>query len=323
MTRYLFLLFLIVLAACEPAATTLPTRARLATETDIPPAPEVGQSVFAPTATATDTPPATATPSETRETAEPPLSGTPSATITPTITYTPSSTITTTPTQTYTPAPTIGPDERPLVGLAFTALAATVLPTDYVVPGFEGTDIAPQTTTPGAAVIGSVGSATQPANSNCPQNPSGGFGAVYQANPNLAAQLGCPLSDSPQQIPAARQPFERGAMIWLNGEIAVLFDLNSSLGRYDDTFTEGVDPETSSETPPAGYFAPVRGFLKIWGNQPSVRNGLGWATAAEQGLTATVLNFENGRMIWLAGTDEILVLFNAPTNTWRSFPGTY
>ncbi|MCA9915798.1 MAG: hypothetical protein KC496_20730 [Anaerolineae bacterium] len=316
MTRKIILLFLILAAvsACQPEQSVLPTRARLATATDAPAPTEVGQTVFDPTATATDTAIPTETPTATEA-----LSGTASATITPTITYTPSSTITVTPSQTYTPAPTIGPDERPLVALAFTALAATVLPTDYVLPGFEGTNIA-LTPTEGAAVIVPETGATLPPVTNCPNFPSGGFGSVYQGDASLAAQLGCPLSSNTQQIPAAQQRFQRGTMLWLNGEIAVLYDLNSALETYADTFTDGVDPETSGETAPAGLYAPIRGFLKVWSSQPNVRNGLGWATAPEQGATATVLNFDNGRMIWLAGTNQIYALFNG---SWRSFAGTF
>jgi len=316
MTRKLILLLLIltVSAACQPEQSVLPTRARLVTATDAPPPTQVGQTVFDPTATATDT----AIPTETPTTAEV-LSGTASATITPTITYTPSPTITVTPSQTFTPAPTIGPDERPLVALAFTALAATVLPSDYEIPGFQGTNVA-LTPTQGAAVIVPETGATLPSVTNCPNNPPGGFGSVYQANPTLATQLGCPLSSSAQQIPAAQQRFERGTMLWLNGEIVVLLDVNSALESYPDTFTEGVDPEASSETAPAGLYTPIRGFLKVWSSQPTVRNGLGWATATEQGATATVLNFDNGRMIWLAGTNQIYALLNT---SWRSYAGTF
>jgi len=326
MTRMKILLLLILLAACEPAATNLPTRARLATATDAPPATEVGQTVFDPTATFTETstPTATATPNGMdADVTEVAVEGTEPANITTTITYTPSSTITTTPTQTYTPAPTIGPEERPLVALAFTAAAATVLPTDYVIPGFEGTDVSASTATPGTmsgfAGEGSGGGTTA-VPSNCAQFPAGGFGSVYQANADLAAQLGCPTSSTVQEISAARQPFQNGTMLWLSGEIVVLYDLNSTLESYPDTFTEGVDPETSSDTPPNGLFTPVRGFLKVWNNQPNVRNGLGWATAPEQGATATVLSFDNGRMVWLAGSSQILVLFNG---SWRAYTGTY
>ncbi len=315
----LLLLILVGLAACQPADDPLPTRARLATATNAPPATAVAQTQFDPTATPTETATATQTPTET---SAPAISGTASETITPTITYTPSSTITVTPSQTFTPAPTIGPEERPLVALAFTAAAATVLPTDYAIPGFQGTDVA-LTGTPGAAAILPGDAATVPAPNNCPFFPAGGFGTVYQGDPTVASQLGCPTSENPQQIPAARQPFQRGTMLWLNGEIYVLYNLNSALERYDDTFVEGVDPETSGETPPDGLFAPVRGFLKVWNTQPNVRSSLGWATAPEQGATATVQDFDNGRMVWLGGSDEILVLLPAPTNTWRSFAGSY
>ncbi|MCS7056832.1 MAG: hypothetical protein NZM18_11750 [Thermoflexales bacterium] len=103
---------------------------------------------------------------------------------------------------------------------------------------------------------------------------------------------GCPFAP-PRATWAAFQRFERGAMIWLaeTDSVYVLYDALYSgdaprLERYDDLFVEGnPDPPLPAE-PPAGRFAPVRGFGLVWRTRERVRNALGWALAPEQGYTA-------------------------------------
>ena len=273
---------------------------------------------FTPTFTATTTP-----------TLDPSIT----ATISPTVTVTPSMTITNTSTPTPTDAPTLRPEDRPILAFALTAYAATVLPQDYQVPNFGGAEITliPQATgtlDPNAPIAipplstGGV-PATGIATSNCPTVPAGGFGTLFQNNPTTATQLGCPIG-AIQSIPSAWQNFETGVMVWLNGEVLVFYTLNGSFQSVPDTFAEGVDPETTSETPPAGLIAPIRGFLKVWSNDTSVRSGLGWATTGEAGTTATVQNFSNGRMIFIPGRTDVLVLIGtAQTGTWVSLQGSY
>lgn len=255
------------------------------------------------------------------------------ATVSPTVTVTPSMTITNTATATATDAPTLRPEDRPILAFALTAYASTVLPQDYQVPDFGGVDVTliPQATgtlDPNAPlVIAPLGTDGIPATSaitgNCPTIPAGGFGTLFQTNPTIATQLGCPLG-AVQSIPSAWQNFETGVMVWLNGEILVFYNQSGSFQSLPDTFAEGIDPETTSETPPAGLIAPIRGFLKVWSSNPSVRSGLGWATTGEAGTTATVQNFSNGRMIFIPGRPDVLVLIGiSQTGTWMSLQGSY
>lgn len=315
----ILLLVLSALAACGPQDESLPTLARLPSSTATPlPVTAITAAAQQPTASpsATATDPATDTATAATSPTAP---ASPTVTTPPTLTWTPSATITVTSSPTPTDLPTIPPDERPLLALALTANAATVLPTDYQVPDFGGMDVTLAPTT--IQVISTE--QQQVVGGDCDSFPPGGFGVVYQNNPTLATQLGCPSSATEQQIPAAWQSFEDGTMLWLDGTIFVLFDIDSLYQRYADTFVEGVDPERSSETPPQGLQAPVRGFLKVWSSNAPVRDGLGWATNSEQGVTATTLNFENGRMVWLPGRGDILVLIGAQAGIWRSFPGTF
>jgi len=67
------------------------------------------------------------------------------------------------------------------------------------------------------------------------------------------------------------------------GLILVLYQ-DGSYQAYRDSWSKG-DPETDPAiSPPAGMVRPVRGFGKVWREEPGVGDGLGWATASEQGF---------------------------------------
>jgi len=319
-----FITLLAVLTACDlgtpdgvPTLAQLPAQVEIAQVTDDEPAAASSraQADGRPTLPATFTPSTTFTPTST-------------STASPTVTVTPSPTITDTPTATATDLPTIVPQDRPSLGLLEQALRATVLPTDF----FEGaatnpigTPLPPGVPSPLPALDFSASpGATQ--GTSCAFAPPGGFGTVYANNPGIATQLGCPSSaPGTQSIVAAWQNFQGGTMIWLNGDIYALTDNGSTFRRFDDTFQDGVDPESSSETAPDGLFTPVRGFLKVWSRNPNIRNALGWAIHSEQGVTATVSDMPGGLLVWLPGRPDILVLLTADGNSgvWRSFSGAF
>lgn len=239
----------------------------------------------------------------------------PTATITPspTVTISPSATITETPTATATNLPTLDPAERPQLGLALLLRNATA--------------VAPATNTPFLDPAAPVGIATEGFQASaCPSQPVGGFGQIFSTNPDIAAQLGCPAGNAADVpfVPAAWQNYQQGLMVWLDGEIFAFYSDTDVFQRFADTFQEGVDPETTVETPPDSLVAPIRGFLKIWSSNDTVRSGLGWALAPEQGVTARAQLFPNGRMVWLPGRNDILVLVGAgDVGNWRSFAGQF
>jgi len=105
----------------------------------------------------------------------------------------------------------------------------------------------------------------------------------------------CP-SVGPTATQAAEQRFEKGRMLWLKelhyrsetatGVILAFYD-DGHWARFDDTWREG-DPEADPTiAAPPGRLQPIRGFGKVWREHAEVRAGLGWATAPEQGYTAT------------------------------------
>ena len=331
MRAVLALCSMILLAACgagaeEPRAV-LPTLAQLASPLpaeaiailpSVTPAPA---DTVAPSATPAI--PVTASPTSAAVQAE-----------SPTPSVTPSATITDTPSPTPTDFPTEPPENRPLTSLLMDALSVTLLPSDFQIPAYQGLELPVVTPTPqpdtGVIVIPPAGGAVAPstgAATACTYLPAGGFGTVFTTNPDIARDIGCPLGSPPDvlSINAAYQPFQQGFMVWLNGEILVFYGTSRSFQRYTDTWTEGVDPQTSGEVAPAGLFAPVRGFNKVWANNPAVRNGLGWAIQAEQGAQATAQNFNSGRMLWLPLRNDILTLISADgqAGSWVSVTGRF
>jgi hypothetical protein len=100
----------------------------------------------------------------------------------------------------------------------------------------------------------------------------------------------CPLDQ--QQVQTAYQPFENGHMFW-NGntrQIYVLFG-DGSWVVMPDTYSAS-DPAPQPTTPPgAGEFVPVAGFGKVWASLGADGSPLGFATAAEQGYSATWENY--------------------------------
>lgn len=317
-----------MLAACAPPSpngvSNLPTQVRFPTETESS-TPDTSLTQIASNRTPL---PETFTPTYT-PTLTPTLDPSVTPTLTATVTVTPSATITNTPSPTPTDAPTLRPEDRPILAFALTAAAATILPQDYQVPAFGGPDVTliPRTPTelpPGVpSPIPPINAGTPPSTTiTCPTVTSGGFASIFQNNPDIANQLGCP-SGTVQTIPAAWQNFQNGIMIWLNGEILVLYNTTDTFQSTPDTFVEGVDPETTSDVPPSGLIAPIRGFLKVWSSDANVRTGLGWGTTGETGTNANVQTFANGRMIYLQGRNDVLVIIGTQAGTWLAFQGTY
>ena len=92
-------------------------------------------------------------------------------------------------------------------------------------------------------------------------------------------------------IYVAEQQFEDGWMFWLqpNSQVWVLTvadDGQNVWSVYDDTFVEGEAESDPQILPPEGRFQPVRGFGKLWRENPEVRLATGWAIGVEWGHTS-------------------------------------
>lgn len=140
---------------------------------------------------------------------------------------------------------------------------------------------------------------------------------------------------------AAEQPFENGRMIWLQGTddepsypdtIVVLYDHVVHEGTtnyyqaevYEDTWTPDEPDRDSNLVPSSGLFQPIRGFGKLWRENTSVRERIGWATAPEQGFEGAWQPLETehvgGRDVFLRTIDGRVVLFSGywmSGGSWR------
>jgi hypothetical protein len=90
------------------------------------------------------------------------------------------------------------------------------------------------------------------------------------------------------QVFVADQLFETGRMFWVQpiDMIWVIYtdeDGNNIWERYDDNFEEGMLERDPALTPPSGKFQPERGFGKLWREEPTLRDKLGWAVTEELG----------------------------------------
>jgi hypothetical protein len=240
---------------------------------------------------------------------------------TATATFTASRTITNTRTPTITFTATDPPPPDIFAELLATAQQATILPPTYFVGGGG---------LPGTAVAtGVIPPTPDPSSQNvvCSVVPSGGFGALFNTDPTIKQQLGCPVSASNFQQGGAAQNYQFGFMIWTAGVpgYVYVFNANGTFTRYLDSFVEGVDPVSGGEVPPSpDLFEPVRGFGKVWRTYPEVRSSMGWATGGESSGTATTLDFQNGALLNINTRGDILVLARlafSEGGTWRSAPG--
>ncbi len=248
-----------------------------------------------------------------------PVASSPTPTDTPTVTRTVPPTASPTPvvapTRVVSPTPLRTP--TPTLTLSFT-------PAPTITPSFTPTDTpAPGATRPG----GGSGAACPPLD--------GGFALIYNGDPALQAALGCPTSYNPSLPPqawavqSAYQPFERGFMVWTSRlgwyeqrAIYALFN-DGAYRRYDDTWQEGVDPESGGEQPPEGLLEPARGFGKVWRSNPDVRAALGWALGPESGGEGRIALFTGGEMFYVSPAGLTYIFLHGPPLRWQPNPTPY
>lgn len=235
-------------------------------------------------------------------------------------------------TATFTPspspvlAPTLpGQDTRPQ---ATATSAATSTPAITQTPTFTPT---PTDTpvTPGA-IIAPVGGIPAGGAAVCTSAPQGGFGTIYVSNPELAAQIGCPLGTGGAiPVNSAYQTYERGLMVWVSsvgatGQPGIFAIFNDgTFQRFNDTWRDGIDPVSVGLTPPGGRIEPIRGFGKVWRETAGMSEALGWATSEEIGGSGNVLSFERGEMIYVPQNGQTYILVAGAPGIWTSIAQPY
>jgi hypothetical protein len=144
------------------------------------------------------------------------------------------------------------------------------------------------------------------------------------------AILGCPLAPAREMVgtdrvalrnvPLAIEHFERGTLLWVRefdgdtlspGTIFVITPDPSTQAliwqQFPDLWVEG-QPTGVVDSPPAGRFAPVRGFGYLWAHNPDVRARVGWAIEPESGDTGGYRRFQKGFMLYRPLTDRFFLI---------------
>jgi hypothetical protein len=151
-----------------------------------------------------------------------------------------------------------------------------------------------------------------------------GFGDVYSANPSVRARLGQPTG-SEFLVSGAYEDFQYGIAFWRRDtrRIYTLASQGSlTWAAYPETWSEG-EPPGGDPAPVPGLVYPTRGFGKVWRDNPSVQQRLGYALAAEVGQDYAMQPFEHGLMIWANTTDGDLVYVLYNDGTLAVYPNTF
>jgi preprotein translocase subunit SecD len=104
------------------------------------------------------------------------------------------------------------------------------------------------------------------------------------------------------EINVAEQVFEGGRMLWIQPTQQIWVLVVTATGRgtwtvYDDTFEEGEPEFDPAIVAPADRFQPMRGFGKLWRENPAVRQALGWATTPEFGYVSPYEYHPGGEIV--------------------------
>ena len=143
-----------------------------------------------------------------------------------------------------------------------------------------------------------------------------------------------------EQIVVAERLFERGRMFWLQPRRMIwvlVYGEDGNNGQwhvYEDTWLEGMMDSDPEIIPPEGLYQPEFGFGKLWRDNETVRDMVGWAIDTEYGHVTTYQYFAggevtpNGEYITGPGYHTLVsryggtYMFDEATWTWRRAPGT-
>jgi len=118
--------------------------------------------------------------------------------------------------------------------------------------------------------------------------------------------LGCP-SAAAVASEMAHQTFEHGEMLWRAADqmILVLAE-DGTYSMVEDTWREEMPSVSCSASAPPDRYQPVRGFGRVWCENPAVQSVLGWAVGEEQPLSGVYQAFEGGQVIITDGLWRVL-----------------
>jgi hypothetical protein len=138
--------------------------------------------------------------------------------------------------------------------------------------------------------------AAQPTSTTAEVQQATELPTVFPASPTLQVTPTFDPFPTPtvSQIQVAEQVFENGRMMWIQPrkQIWVMVDDGSGKGKwsvFEDTYLDGETEFDPSLVPPENKYQPERGFGKIWRENQTIHDSLGWGLTPEFGY---VSNYE-------------------------------
>ncbi len=139
------------------------------------------------------------------------------------------------------------------------------------------------------------------------------------------------------KIQVAEEVFEHGRMFWVSPTKQFWVMVTTGAGHgtwsiFDDTFVDGEPEIDPSIVAPDGKYQPVRGFGKLWRENQTVRDELGWGTTQEFGYDSEYPYYpggsvQNGQYVPGPGYHVLFTLdgeairFNEDDMTWELYKG--
>jgi hypothetical protein len=158
--------------------------------------------------------------------------------------------------------------------------------------------------------------------------PVNGFGKVWSEHSNIRDRVGCPIEHEGALQVAAAEQFQGGYMFW-RGDTKTIYIFywgspNDTVGawqQFPDTWNDG-DPEpTPEQAAPTGLYIPVRGFGKLWRENSSVHQALGYAIEPEQAITGAWQAYQHGFALWT--DDKVIRFMFSDSNIWMRYADTF
>jgi len=154
---------------------------------------------------------------------------------------------------------------------------------------------------------------------------TGAFGSVYWAYDDVRARLGAPTPPGAYSAAAGVLDFQRGTM-YARFDTRTIYVLQSNGVWFSapDTWTAN-DPAYGGPAPEPNLWIPTKSFGKLWTENPSIQEQLGYATTetAHEPMDGRIQEFANGLMLY-SDTGYVYVLYVDPSNPyqgqWEVYP---
>jgi hypothetical protein len=185
----------------------------------------------------------------------------------------------------------------PITGVSRERLTTEFPGTELEIQYFERRrmELHPENAAPYDVLLGLLGNEISRHHSRCETQVSNFFKSAHTKLHRENLALGCPTSDTTELVQGSYLYFEKGEMVWIptgsgSSLIFVYFwhgDVNEPSNEYyvfpDACCDANSKPYISKNPNPSpNQYYPRNGFLRVWENNPQIRERIGWATMPEE-----------------------------------------